>query len=70
MSRITHSSEAADLLRHTALDLGDLVAMGVQAARHSFLGIAAREQALARLTDWAGRRSIEVPMPLRGAWAG
>ena len=63
MSRITHSSEAADLLRYTTLEPGDLVAMGVQAARHSFLGIAAREQALVRLTAWARQQSIEVPRP-------
>ena len=65
MSRITHTSEATDLLRHTALDVGDLVAMGMQAAHHSFLGDTAREQALASLTDWATRQSLNVPKNLR-----
>ena len=46
MSCITHSGEAAALLRHTALQRADLLAMARQAAAHSFLPAAARTAAL------------------------
>ena len=46
MSCITHSFEAAELLRHTSLTAADLLAMARQAAAHSFLPAAAREAAL------------------------
>jgi adenosine deaminase len=46
MSCITHSSEAAELMRHTALTAADLLAMARQAARHSFLPAAQRQAAL------------------------
>ena len=46
MSRLTHSSEAADLLRHTPLTADDLVHMARQAAQHSFLSAAQRTAAL------------------------
>lgn len=46
MSCITHSQEAAALLRDTPLTAADLVAMARQAARHSFLPAAQREAAL------------------------
>ncbi len=46
MSCITHSSEAAELLRHTALTRSDLLAMARQAAAASFLPEAARTAAL------------------------
>ncbi len=49
MSRITQSQEAAALLRETPLTLIDLASMGVQAARHSFLGEAARARAEAAI---------------------
>jgi adenosine deaminase len=49
MSRTTPSQEAAALLRDTPLTLSDLAAMGVQAARHSFLGEAARSHAEAAI---------------------
>ena len=46
ISCITHSQEAAALLRETPLSAVDLVAMARQAARHSFLPAAQREAAL------------------------
>ncbi len=49
MSCITHSGEAAALLRHTPLKRADLLAMARQAAAHSFLPEAARMAALARI---------------------
>ncbi len=45
MSCIDHGSEAFELLSQTALSAADLLAMAVQAARHSFLPSAAREAA-------------------------
>ena len=52
MSCITHSSEAAALLRETALTAADLVTMARQAAAHSFLPEAARQEALAAMAAW------------------
>ena len=49
MSCITHSAEAAALLRQTPLTRDDLLAMARQAATHSFLPQAARTAALARI---------------------
>ena len=49
MSCITHSSEAAALLRQTPLTRDDLLAMARQAAAHSFLPQAARTAALVRI---------------------
>ena len=46
MSCISHSQEAAALLRHTPLTATDLVAMARQAAQHSFLPAAQRLAAL------------------------
>ena len=46
ISRITHSQEAAALLRHTPLTVADLLAMARQAAQHSFLPAAQRQAAL------------------------
>ena len=46
MSCITHNQEAAELLRHTPLTAGDLLAMARHAAGHSFLPPAARAAAL------------------------
>jgi adenosine deaminase len=45
MSCITHAEEATALLQHTPLTEADLVQMALQAARHSFLPLAAREAA-------------------------
>ena len=49
MSCITHASEAAALLEQTPLTRADLLRMGIEAARHSFLDAAARTQAEATL---------------------
>ena len=46
MSRISHSDEAAALLRHTPLKAADLLLMARQAAQHSFLPAAQRLAAL------------------------
>ena len=61
ISATTPAHEAAALLRHTPLTLADLVAMGVQAARHSFLDADARAQAEAAIRGFAHRASIVVP---------
>jgi adenosine deaminase len=58
MSRITHSSEALALLQHTPLTPEDLVRMGLQAARHSFLDGALRDTASARLHAWAAGQDL------------
>jgi adenosine deaminase len=56
MSCITHGSEAAALLEHTPLGVADLLAMALEAARHSFLPEPARAQAAAavqaRAAEW------------------
>ena len=49
MSCITHSSEAAALLRETTLTRADLLEMARQAAGHSFLPAADRQRALAAI---------------------
>ncbi len=49
MSRVSHSDEAAALLRETALTIDDLRRMGLAAAEHSFLGAEARAKAQAAL---------------------
>ena len=53
MSRVSMCSEAHALLVDTPLDERDLVAMAVEAARHSFLPEAARVGALDGLRNWA-----------------
>lgn len=60
MSGISHSSEAAALLEHTALGVADLVRMGLEAARHSFLALPARTRAAARLTAWAKDKAVAI----------
>jgi adenosine deaminase len=52
MSCVTQTEEAAALLTHTSLRDYELIAMAVQAAEHSFLPAAAREQAVARIAAW------------------
>ena len=52
ISSITQSEEAAALLTHTLLTEADLLAMAVQAAQHSFLPEAARQQALAAIAAY------------------
>ncbi len=53
MSQVTASGEALALLRETPLREADLVRMGLQAAAHSFLPAAARQQAEAHLQAFA-----------------
>jgi adenosine deaminase len=60
ISRITPSQEASALLRHTALTLSDLAAMGMQAARHTFLGEAARLQAEAAIRAFARDQKLAL----------
>jgi adenosine deaminase len=60
MSRITQSREAAALLRDTPLTLTDLASMGVQAARHSFLGEAARARAEAAIGAFTRGQNIAL----------
>ena len=48
MSRITMSQEAEGLLRDGGLTRGELIAMELEAARHSFLDAAARAGCAAR----------------------
>ena len=60
MSRITHSSEAAALLEQTPLAMVDLLRMGLQAARHSFLDKMAREKAAAAITAWAASQALAL----------
>ena len=60
MSGISQSSEALALLEHTPLGLADLVRMGLEAARHSFLEPAIRSAAAARLTAWAKDKAVAI----------
>lgn len=55
MSCITHSSEAQVLLEQTSLTARDLLAMALQAARHSFLPAEARAHAEAAVLAGARR---------------
>ena len=63
MSCITHSGEAAALLQHTPLTERDLLNMALQAAAHSFLAPAVREQARAHITNWMAAHSLSVQAP-------
>jgi len=69
ISCITHSSEAADLLEHTALTEVDLLEMARQALRHSFLGAAVRGRAEAVLAGW-GPAATPSPVAGRVQWRG
>jgi adenosine deaminase len=60
ISCVTPSQQAAALLRDTPLTLADLAAMGVQAARHSFLGQAARAHAEAAIRAFASARGVQL----------
>jgi adenosine deaminase len=51
MSCISHSGEAAELLRHTTLTTTDLLAMARQAAQHSFLPQASRLAAVQAIDE-------------------
>lgn len=61
MSQITHGGEAAALLRETPLAIGDLLAMQIEAAAHSFLSAAARAAARSALRDWAAQHGVAAP---------
>jgi adenosine deaminase len=66
MSCITHGSEAAALLEHTPLGATDLLAMALEAARHSFLPEAARAAAAAAVRAQAAVLGVALPSrPLR-----
>lgn len=62
MSRISHSSEALALLQHTPLSAEDLLGMGLEAARHSFLEPAIRAAARDQLLAWASRKGLPLPI--------
>jgi len=57
MSRVTMSQEAEGLLREGGLARADLVAMELEAARHSFLGASARSQAEAAIRAFADQNA-------------
>jgi adenosine deaminase len=61
MSCLSHSSEAAALLRETSLGTADLLAMTVQAARHSFLGERERTAAEAVVRAHAASLGLDLP---------
>jgi len=61
LSGITHSSEARVLMQDTPLTIADLLHMGLQAARHSFLDSAIRDQARSRLLHWAAEAGVPLP---------
>ena len=60
MSGITHSSEARVLLQDTTLTVSDLLCMGLEAARHSFLGSAIQAEAQGQLRHWASRAAVQL----------
>ena len=60
MSGITHASEAAALLQQTTLTAADLVQMGLEAARHSFLDATVRDNAQAALRRWAAQAAVPL----------
>jgi adenosine deaminase len=60
MSRITLAQEAAGLLREAGLGLAELVAMELQAARHSFLDAAVRSRAEAAIRTFAEDQNIAL----------
>ena len=61
MSGISHSSEAQALLQHTPLSASDLLGMGLEAARHSFLAPTVRDAARSQLRAWALREGLPLP---------
>jgi adenosine deaminase len=62
MSGVSPSAEALALIEHTPLEVADLVAMGIEAARHSFVPLPQRRAAEAALREWAAARGI-TPAP-------
>ncbi len=63
MSGISHSSEARALVHDAGFTPNDLLSMALQAARASFIGGAARVQALERLLDHARAHGLMVAPP-------
>ena len=61
MSRITHSGEALALLQQARLAPADLVGMGLEAARHSFLAAPIRNAAQGQLRRWAAGAGLPLP---------
>jgi adenosine deaminase len=61
MSGITHSSEARVLLQDTPLTAADLLLMGLEAARHSFLDRAIQDKAQGQLHRWAAQAAMPLP---------
>jgi len=69
MSRISHSSEALALLQHTPLTVADLLRMGLEAARHSFLTPSIKEIAQGKIQRWAAQAGMPLtsaPLQLTG----
>jgi adenosine deaminase len=60
MSRTTMSQEAATLLREGGVTRDELVAMELEAARHSFLGAAARSQAEAAIRAFGSAQNAAL----------
>lgn len=60
MSRISHSSEALALLQHTSLRATDLLQMGLEAARHSFLAASIKDIAQGQIQRWAAQAGIPL----------
>ena len=67
MSMITLSDEAAGLVRENGLHFADLAAMGVLAARASFLAEPARSQAEAAIRAWAADQKLALNRAPRSA---
>ena len=61
MSHISHSGEALALLLQTTLGIDDLVQMGLEAARQSFLDPSIKARALRQLLDWAVQVRLTLP---------
>lgn len=58
ISCISHSGEAARLVRDAGFSVADLVAMTLQAAQHSFLAEAARQRARSEVQRWAAAQGL------------
>jgi len=61
ISRISHSGEALTLLQQTTLSATELLHMGLEAARHSFLDEAIQDKARGQLQRWASQAGLRLP---------
>jgi adenosine deaminase len=61
LSHISHSGEALALLLQTTLGIDDLVQMGLEAARQSFLAPPVKREAGRQLLDWAAQAGLALP---------